>query len=230
MPPSSTSSPRRPTPRFGSVRRRGEGSSSRPTPIRSRRTPGTNAVSVWYHYTHGALLDGPDSGTEMFSAAEAAQISTFVNNDCWAQWADLIAAGAVATDYYSPAFTSSVAKAAALGFPCASGDTTCSTWIARYAADRPHLSTGPMPFLIWYGGQDQTIPPGWMACVIQRLGPPTADYPGGDNVNLTFCLDPPMPTRGSFGCTRRTSPIGSARRCSVRPSRPRASTTRRTSS
>ena len=29
-----------------------------------------------------------------------------------------------------------------------------------------------------------------MACVIQRLGAPTASYPTGDNVNLTFCLDP----------------------------------------
>jgi pimeloyl-ACP methyl ester carboxylesterase len=158
--------------------------------------PGTNGVSVWYHYTHGALLDGPDSGTEMFSSAAAAQISTFVNNDCFGEWTDLENAGAIATDFYDPAFVASIAKPAALGYPCASGDTTCATWIARYAADRPHLSTGKMPFLIWYGGQDQTIPPGRMACVIQRLGPPSADYPGGDNVNLTFCLDPPYAHQG----------------------------------
>jgi pimeloyl-ACP methyl ester carboxylesterase len=150
---------------------------------------GTNAVSVWYHYTHSILLDGPDAGLEVFAPAAGPQIQKFVNNDCWDSWGDLEEAGANASDFFAPSFVSSVAKPAATNAVCPSGDTTCSTWIARYEADRPHISS-TIPFLIWYGGDDDTIPPGRMACVIQRLGPPTADYPGGDNVNLTFCLDP----------------------------------------
>jgi pimeloyl-ACP methyl ester carboxylesterase len=158
--------------------------------------PGSNAVAVWYHYTHATLLDGPDAGLEVFDPSKAAQISNFVNNDCWGQWSDLQEAGATAADLFSSSFSSSIAKpAAGVGAGCSASDTTCNTWMARYAADRPHISTS-IPFLIEYGGQDETIPADRMACVIQRLGPPSAAYPTGDNVNLTFCLDPPYGHEG----------------------------------
>jgi pimeloyl-ACP methyl ester carboxylesterase len=158
--------------------------------------PGSNAVALWYHYTHSALLDGPDAGLETFASAKAAQITSFVNNDCWGQWGDLEAAGTTAADLFDPSFVSAVGKAAAgIGAGCSAGNTTCSTWLARYAADRPPIKA-KIPFLIEYGGQDQTIPPERMACVIQRLGAPSASYPTGDNVNLTFCLDPPYGHEG----------------------------------
>jgi pimeloyl-ACP methyl ester carboxylesterase len=158
--------------------------------------PGSNAVAVWYHYTHAALLDGPDAALETFAAGKAAQITNFVDNDCWGQWGDLEDAGTTAADLFDPTFVKDVGMSAAgIGGGCSAGNTTCTTWLARYAADRPPI-TAQIPFLIEYGGQDQTIPPERMACVVQRLGPPTATYPTGDNVNLTFCLDPPYGHEG----------------------------------
>ena len=145
--------------------------------------PSANAVSVWYHYTHANLLDGPDAGSALFQASKVATIQNFVNNDCWGSWNDLIEAGTSLADLFDPAFISSVGKPAALGSPCPKTDAVCAAWAARYAADRPHLSTS-VPILVEYGANDTTIDPTRMACVTDRLK--------SDSVQYTFCLDPSL--------------------------------------
>ena len=149
--------------------------------------PSANAVSVWYHYTHANLLDGPDAGSALFQASKVAAIQNFVNNDCWGSWNDLIEAGTSLADLFDPAFISSVGKPAGLGSPCPKSDAVCATWAARYAADRPHLST-QVPILIEYGANDTTIDPTRMACVTDRLK--------SDSVAYTFCLDPSVGHQG----------------------------------
>ncbi|HEX7665014.1 MAG TPA: hypothetical protein VF407_10900, partial [Polyangiaceae bacterium] len=56
-------------------------------------------------------------------------------------------------------------------------------WMARYAADRPHLTgtAAQIPILLAYGKKDTAIPPERMACVLDRLK--------SDGVQLTACLD-----------------------------------------
>jgi hypothetical protein len=152
--------------------------------------PTANAVSIWYHYTHGELLDGPGHGLDVFAADKQALITSFVNQDCDAQgwdgataseYPDLQDAATTATDLFDPNFVSSVALYAALGFPCPSGDDLCTKWLQRYSQDRPSLQGINVPTLIEYGQWDDTIVPGRMACVTQIMQEQSFPY--------TFCLN-----------------------------------------
>jgi pimeloyl-ACP methyl ester carboxylesterase len=157
-------------------------------PLATQPTP--NAISIWYHYSHGELLDGPGHGLDPFIPAKQALIKSFVNMDCDAQgwdgssgseYPDLQTAATTSADLFDPAFVQSVGLAAATGQACAAGDAVCAKWTQRYVDDRPHLTT-KVPILIEYGSADDTIPPGRMACVTERLKQ--------DNVAYSFCLNP----------------------------------------
>jgi pimeloyl-ACP methyl ester carboxylesterase len=166
--------------------------------------PSPTAVAIWYHYTHGELLDGPGHGLDAFAPAVQATIKHFVDNDCWytgwdgsdagTVYPDLQDAGKTALDFFSPSFVSSVKFSAALGNACNAGDDVCAKWSQRYQDDRPHL-TGTTPLLIEYGASDTTIPPTRMACVIDRLK-------NQDKVPYTFCLNP---SYGHTGVVRATA-------------------------
>jgi pimeloyl-ACP methyl ester carboxylesterase len=152
-------------------------------PIATDPTP--TAVSVWYHYTHGELLDGPGHGMDPFKPSAQATIKQFVDGTCWGSpYPQLEQLGTLATDLFDPAFTNSVAAAAALGAACSSTDTVCQKWVARYAADRPHLTgnAATSPLLVLYGGEDTTISNGLARCVFDRLT--------SDNANYKVCFEP----------------------------------------
>jgi pimeloyl-ACP methyl ester carboxylesterase len=164
--------------------------------------PTPTAVSIWYHYTESELLDGPGQGVSLFQPGQQTTIKNFVDNDCWytgyngagpestwdaaTAYPDLQAAGTTALSFFSPYFVSAIEQPAAFGTavkPCGDDDAglLCQKWIARYAADRPHL-VNPPPILISYGGDDETIAPPLMACVLQRLNQ--------DNAAFKLCVDP----------------------------------------
>jgi hypothetical protein len=174
-------------------------------PLNSDISP--TAVSVWYHYTHGELLDGPGHGLDPFVDASVVQnaVLQFVNSDCWDTGYDgggvaatggiypqLQAVASLPTDLFSASFAASIAISAAqapvgstANCPASDDggvDPVCAKWVARYAHDRPHLSNTP-PILIEYGLQDQTLSPGLMSCVVDRLKVQ-------DKVPFSFCLDP----------------------------------------
>jgi pimeloyl-ACP methyl ester carboxylesterase len=152
-------------------------------PIATDPTP--TAVSVWYHYTHGELLDGPGHGLDPFKPSAQATIKQFVDGTCWGgPYPQLESLGTLATDIFDPAFTNSVAAAAALGAACSSTDAVCQKWVARYAADRPHLTgnAATSPLLVLYGGEDTTISNGLARCVFDRLTT--------DNANYKVCFEP----------------------------------------
>lgn len=152
-------------------------------PIADSPTP--NAVSVWYHYTHGELLDGPGHGLDPFAADKRDAIKSFVNQSCWASSYPILEdAGAVATDLFDTSFVKSVTQAAAFGSACKAGDDVCTKWTQRYADDRPHLTgaAASTPLLVLYGGQDTTIPPNRAECVFDRLT--------SDGANFSVCLEP----------------------------------------
>jgi pimeloyl-ACP methyl ester carboxylesterase len=140
------------------------------------------AVSVWYHYTHEALLD---QGTfSVFSPSELPAVTSFVDSDCWqSSYPDLEALGPNANVLFTPSYQSSIESGVVPGAGCASGDQVCQTWVERMTADWPHLTGGAAktPILLLYAEADSTITPDLMACVFRRLS--------GDGANYSVCYD-----------------------------------------
>lgn len=145
--------------------------------------PLVNAITIWYHYTNGELLN-PGHGLDIFEPSKQAGVKQFVDTVCSATPASLASLGTTSKDIFTQDFQNQITLPAALGSACGADAGLCDTWIARYAADRPHLtgSAAKIPILIEYGKQDTTIPPERMACVFDRLNTDSAQY--------TACLDP----------------------------------------
>jgi pimeloyl-ACP methyl ester carboxylesterase len=139
------------------------------------------AVSVWYHYTHAELLDGPGNGVDVFNPSSRAAIKAFVDTQCWepSPHPELTSLGAHTTDLYDVNFGGSIGLPAAGVGGC--GDALCTKWLARYAEDRPHI-TSKVPILILYGGNDTTIPPNRVICAVDRLK--------SDQAAMSFCYAP----------------------------------------
>jgi pimeloyl-ACP methyl ester carboxylesterase len=132
-------------------------------------------VSLWYHYTHEALLDG--ANYSVFDPSKLPTVTSFVDGDCWnSSYPDLEAQGANANAYFTPSYIASI-ESGALGGSC-NGDPVCQTWIDRMTADWPHLSGGAakVPILLLYANADDTITPDLMACVFRRLSNDGAHY------------------------------------------------------
>jgi len=150
--------------------------------------PSVNAVSIWYHYTHAELLDGPGAGRLLFAEDKADTVQAFVEGTCWSEsYPELEAEAVTVTELFDPAFVDAVMIPAATGQPCSDEEpakTVCETWLERYSTDRPHLTgdAGEVPQLVVYGGQDTTIPPDRIMCALDRLEE--------DGVQSTHCLDP----------------------------------------
>lgn len=139
-------------------------------------------VSIWYHYTHSELLDGPGHGTDLFQASKQAGIKAFVNGDCWsADYPDLDQLGQSANDVFDSTYVG-IMKTAALNDDC-KGDARCTKMLARMQADWPHLQGGAakVPILVLYAKDDQTITPDLAQCVFDRLS--------ADGANYRLCYD-----------------------------------------
>ncbi|HEX3346252.1 MAG TPA: alpha/beta hydrolase [Polyangiaceae bacterium] len=140
-------------------------------------------VSLWYHYTHAALLDGPDAGTDgIFDPTKFPIVQSFEQNDCWSEsYPDLVEAGSSANDFFTAAYIQAIGIAATpVGNGDCSADTSglCNTWITRMTADWPHLTgaAAKTPILVEYANDDTTITPDVMQCVFNRLTSDTASY------------------------------------------------------
>ncbi len=149
----------------------------------------TVAASVWYHYTHAELLDGPGAGPLLFAADKRDAIRTFVETSC--DESALVPLGTTVADLFDPTFTDAIAVPAGLGTVCV--QDPCSTWMARYQADRPHITgaaTG-VPVLIPYGTVDEWIPADRETCGFDRLTT--------DKANDTVCVVPGADHDGVVG-------------------------------
>ncbi|HVJ89899.1 MAG TPA: alpha/beta fold hydrolase, partial [Labilithrix sp.] len=141
-----------------------------------------SVVSIWYHYTHAELLDGPGEGIKLFKPEKREIVQKFVNESCWHE-PELIKNNAkFVYEYFEDSFTSAVGAAAA-GLAECNGNATCDKWIARYKADRPNLTgaAAQAPLLLLYGSDDETIPDDRMQCALDRLKE--------DRTNLTVCYE-----------------------------------------
>ena len=149
----------------------------------------TVAASVWYHYSHAELLDGPDSGPALFAASKRDAIRAFFEQSC--DTTALVPLGTTIADLFDPGFTQSVAFAAA-GIGC-NNDPVCDAWMARYAADRPHLTgdATQVPVLVLYGTEDEWIPAERETCGFDRLA--------SDHADDTICIVPGATHDGVVG-------------------------------
>ncbi|MFW5740783.1 MAG: hypothetical protein ACOC1F_10510, partial [Myxococcota bacterium] len=147
-----------------------------------------NAVSIWYHYTAAELLDGPGGAEAIIRPDKFQGVKKFVDETCWGgPYPAMEALGDTLPDVFEPTFYEAVQLSAGLGQPCPEdepGKSICEKWVARYLADRPHLSgkAATVPILVSYGGKDDAITPDRFQCVLDRLE--------GDGANLEYCYDP----------------------------------------
>lgn len=141
-------------------------------------------VSVYYHYTHAELLDGPGEGVKLFAADKRDAIKKFVEDSCWVgKDEELKKLGGFADELYDPAFVTAVGYTSISG-DCA-GNAVCTKWQARYSKDRPHFvgAAKKVPIFVAYGGADETLPIGRFKCGLDRL------QEDGANVSVCFEAD-----------------------------------------
>jgi hypothetical protein len=160
-------------------------------------TMGNEAVTgivLWYHYTHAELFDGVGTGkTLLASMADDAGMniadvaSNWAANNCWGQWDPLEGLGHDVTNVFSTQFQNAVSVPAGTGSPC-SGDSTpadvatCTKWLAREDADRPHLTgaAATTPIFATFGLKDTFVGQDRFQCGIDRLKT--------DGANVKWCV------------------------------------------
>lgn len=152
----------------------------------SAKSPAVSGIVLWYNYTHAELFDGPGAGKKLFKADKADAAEKFARTRCWGQWDDVIALGTDTTSFFDPAFVNAVESAASVGADCDTAEpahTICTTWMARYDADRPHLTgaAATTPILTTFGLKDTFVGQDRYQCTIDRFAT--------DKANLTYCLD-----------------------------------------
>jgi pimeloyl-ACP methyl ester carboxylesterase len=142
-----------------------------------------------YNYSAGELRD-PGHGKDVFQAAKAqAAVDAMYAGECYDK-PRVMALGAATTDFYDPTFVNNA------GFACAADTFSpmpdCSmapapTWKTRWAEDRPPIDDQSAPILIWFGGMDTTVKPGWAGCARDTLNGNLTS--GGATTTIQYCYD-----------------------------------------
>jgi pimeloyl-ACP methyl ester carboxylesterase len=148
-----------------------------------------------YAYSAGALRGDTGGGLAVFQAAkQQAAKDAMLGGECY-DAAKVAALGMKPSDFYDANYVNNV------GFMCAanpiSSDCTMAPstpagdaplWKARWAEDRPSLDATSAPILVWYGGSDTTVKPGWAQCAKDRF---TKDLMAtGATTTIKYCYDP----------------------------------------
>jgi hypothetical protein len=150
-------------------------------------------VSIWYHYTHAELYDGPGEGVKLFKPELQSAVKEFVDTICWSQSYKQLAdalenppeAGITASEYFTEEFAAAVGQAAFQQSCAESPDgPLCEKWLQRYRDDHPVLTgdAAKVPILMAYGLKDTTISVPRFKCGVEKLRM-------SDN-ELDFCIDP----------------------------------------
>jgi pimeloyl-ACP methyl ester carboxylesterase len=148
---------------------------------------GEPSMAVWYHYTHGELLDGRGHGGDIFAPSVRDGIKKFIDTDCYAaDYPELDGLGSTVNDLFDPGYVKAIENAVQTG-TCDPGDASaaCQTWLGRFDTDRPHITgnAARVPIFVAYGGRDINITPDLMVCAFDRLKTDVG-------TNLHVCYDP----------------------------------------
>jgi hypothetical protein len=124
----------------------------------------------------------------MFQPAKRSQVQTLMTTLCLDDVnAQLPSLGKTASDFYDSTFVNSVSLCGIGISDCT--DSPASIWKPRFLADRPPIASGGPPILIWYGGMDTTIAPGFQQCELDKLNRDLAQSSGA-TTSVSTCLDP----------------------------------------
>lgn len=151
-------------------------------------SPNPNMVAIWYHYTHGELLDGPGKGLDLFKADKRDGVKKLMDEACWSdKYPGLEALGTKASDIFEPTFVDAIMAPASAGATCPAEEpkkSLCEKWMARYLADRPKIegTAKDVPIAFLYGGKDTTIPPDRITCARDKLK--------ADGAKIEWCVEP----------------------------------------
>lgn len=154
----------------------------------------TSAIlyAMEYPYSSSALHGDPAGGADVFQTAKQQAIKdTLLGGACY-DAAKLQALGATPADFFDANYVNNV------GLACGASPTPDCTmapstpagdaplWKARWIADRPPLDAKSAPMLIWFGGMDTTVKPGWAGCVRDRVN---SDIGTSGTTMAKFCYD-----------------------------------------
>ncbi len=174
----------------------------------------TLEYAMGYFYTHAENYDGPGQGTSMFQPDKRDKVVAIETQDCLFEAAEhMPSLGSTPGDFFDPDFVKKVGLCGIAGATSqACKAEPAATWIERFKKDRPAIDPHGAPILIWQGGEDTTITPGFAMCALERLHADLANAPDA-TASLTFCVDPTARHSGfvndpgvdlSAGITRRS--------------------------
>jgi len=149
--------------------------------------PNANMVSMWYHYTHGELLDGPGKGLEVFKAEKRDAVKKLMDEACWSdKYPALEALGTKMSDVFDPTFADAIMTTASSGAACPTDEpkkSLCEKWMARYLADRPKIegAAKDVPILFLWGTADPTIKADRITCARDKLK--------ADGAKMEWCIE-----------------------------------------
>ncbi len=136
-----------------------------------------------YFYSHGELYDGAGGGLAMIQPAKRDAVANLIETQCLDDFASMLPSlGSTTADIYTADFVNLLGNCG-IGFSDCS-DATSTTWKPRLLADRPPLAAGGPPVVLWYGGQDTTITPGYARCELDKIA---AD--GATGTAVKACVD-----------------------------------------
>jgi hypothetical protein len=147
-----------------------------------------------YAYSASALRGDPAGGPDVFQTAkQAAAKDTLLGGECYDK-TKLMALGATPADFFDADYVNNVGfqcAAVPLGTDCSMAPSTpagdAPLWKSRWIEDRPHLDAASVPILLWFGGMDTTVKPGWAGCVRDRIN--TDIGATGATTTAKFCFD-----------------------------------------
>jgi pimeloyl-ACP methyl ester carboxylesterase len=147
-----------------------------------------------YAYSAGALRGDAGGGLAVFQTAkQQAAKDTLLGGECYDS-AKLAALGTKPGDFFDADYVSNVGfacAAAPIGMDCSMAPSTpagdAPLWLSRWKEDRPALDDKSAPILIWYGGKDTAVRPGWAQCERERFAKDLMS--GGATTTIKYCFD-----------------------------------------
>ena len=148
-----------------------------------------------YAYSAGLLRGDPSQGLAVFKAEKQRRPRTRSSAASATTSPRCRRSARSRSDFFDPDYVNNV------GFNCAANPfgTDCTQapstpagdaplWMSRWAEDRPALDPIGAPLLIWYGGMDTYVKPGWAECAREKLA---RDFSTpGATAQVQYCFDP----------------------------------------
>jgi hypothetical protein len=138
-------------------------------------------TSIMYIRGHLAAIEGEAHKDDAFLPAMIPQIEAAIASGCLdAETAAIGALGVTkGSQLFTQQFVQQVGNCGALG-SCAS--PLGMTWKQRFVVDRP-AADPTIPLVLWAGGKDDTVTPGYAQCGIDRLSAETNDFAACGDAN-----------------------------------------------